>query len=137
MRRFSIKTCSFVLLSLLVMFIISCDNEIKIHSSVMGEAIATPSTAKNGDKINLSIGGNISASGTSAVNGKEYYPTIHYLIDGNEVAISPEKAIPFNAEYQITNLSIGEHILSVNITSSSEDATYDNQVTPSTIIVTE
>lgn len=40
---------------------------------VVGIAIATPDTIKNGDEVTFSIGGDVAVSGTSSVNGREYY----------------------------------------------------------------
>lgn len=122
-------------------FMASCEEEAKVNvdlsSEVVGKAIATPSTIKNGEEIVLSIGGVISASDKTTINGKEYYPIIHYLIDGNEVAKSAETTLPFSAKYTVHNLSVGEHVISVDITSSREEAFFENNVSSSTITVLE
>lgn len=136
MKSFSIKIFSFVLMCLLTIGLMSCD-KVELHSSVWGKTIATPSTAKHGDEIKLSIGGLISGSGTTTINGKEYHPVVHYLIDEKEVATSSEKEIPFSAKYKVENLSIGEHVLSVRISSSRSGAFYENKVATSVISVVE
>lgn len=138
MKSVILKKMLFVFLCLSAIFITSCSKtEADINDSVVGEAVATPSIVKNGDTIELSIAGFFSSSSYISINGEEYYPIVHYLIDGNEVATSSEKQLPFNAEYKVTNLSVGEHTLSVNITSSNKDAYYTNSVTTSKITVTE
>ena len=38
----------------------------------IGKIVATPSSVKNGDEITLEIGGNVSASGETIINGKGY-----------------------------------------------------------------
>lgn len=119
-----------------VIFAASC-SKTEINSSLKGEAVASPSVVKNGDKIKLSKAGFFSSSSYGSINGKEYYPIVHYLIDGNEVATSSEKELPFDTYYTATNLSVGEHILSVNVTTLHKDAYYENQVTTSKITVTE
>ena len=126
-----------VLLIAMATTLFSC-SKVEINSTVMGRAIATPSTVRNGDKVQLTIGGPISGAGSSSINGKEYYPVVHYLIDGVEVADSEEKGLPFSATYTVEDLAIGEHTLSVSITPShSGEDSYTNKVTPSTITVIE
>lgn len=116
------------------LFMSSCA---KVDSAVVGTAIATPDTVKNGDEVTFSIGGNVAVSGTSSMNGREYYPIIHYLIDGEEVAKSSDKGLPFKANYTVKDLSLGEHSLTVEITASRKTANYENLVKSSTITVTE
>lgn len=123
-------------LSLLAFTSCSDDEDVTINASVSGTAKASPSDVKNGDEISLTIGGT-SHSSASEINGKEYYPVIHYLIDGTEVAVSNEKELPFTAKWVVKDLSVGEHTLSVDITSSRKGATYENKVLPSTITVIE
>lgn len=140
MKSFSIKIFSFVLMCLLTMGLMSCEESferIEIYSSVFGNAIANPSTVENGDEIELSIGGSVAGSDETTINGKEYHPVVHYLIDEKEVATSSEKEIPFSAKYKVENLSIGEHVLSVRISSSRSGAFYENKVATSVISVVE
>lgn len=123
-------------MSLLVLISCSDDVDVTINSSVSGTAKANPSDVKNGDKISLTISGT-SHSSSSEVNGKEYYPVIHYLVDGTEVAVSNIKKLPFTAKWVVQNLSVGEHTLSVDITPSIEGAIYENKVSSSKISVIE
>lgn len=118
-------------------FVIACNDYSIVQTTVLGTAVADPSTASNGDEVELSIGGGITSSGTVSINGKEYCPVIHYLIDGKEVAKSSDKDIPFKATYILKDLPIGEHELSVEITSSHKGGQYDNAVKSSTITITE
>lgn len=116
----------------------SCDDElVEIHSSIIGEVISTPSTVKNGQVITLSIGGNIVSSSSMSVNGREYYPVIHYNIDGQKIVTSAEKSLPYNAEYTVRDLSIGEHTLTVTITGAGKRTIYENKITSSKLYVTE
>lgn len=119
------------------MLVVSSCDKTEFSSVVLGVAEAMPSIVKNGDEIVLSIGGKISSSGSSSVNGKEFYPVVHYLIDGNEVAVSSSKEMPFEAKCVVSNMSVGEHALTVNITGSRKGAHFDNNVSSSTILVTE
>lgn len=134
------RKCFFFLILMSVMSLFaftSCDDEdVTINHSVSGSAEATPSDVKNGDEISLTIGV-ISHSSSSEINGNEYFPIIHYLIDGVEVAVSNEKKLPFTAKWVVKDLPVGEHTLSVNITPSREGATYENKVYPSKITVIE
>lgn len=127
---------SLILLSLITIGLISCKG-VEIRSSVLGKTVATPSTVKNGDNIVFSIGGLITSSSSVTVNGKIYYPIVHYLIDGEEVVVSTEKEIPFKAEYKVENLTVGEHTLSVSISSSDNNAIYENEVSTSMFTVIE
>ncbi len=138
MRTF--KSIGMALLAVIVCInLAACsdDDEVKVTSDIMGAAVATPSSAKNGDEISLSIEGNISGSGTASVNGELHYPVIHYLIDGNEVAVSTETTLPFHATYQVEGLTPGEHVLSVNIIPSHENDEYHNRISLATITITE
>ena len=141
MMKFEItKSLAIIVLGLFLALMASCkpeDEEVTITSDVYGNAMATPSTVKNGDEINLSIGGVATASGSVIVDGKEYYPIVHYLIEGNEVAVSAEKEMPFNAIYKVENLTVGEHILSVSITPSFSRAQFVNKIVGSVITVVE
>lgn len=138
MNRLKFKMFSSLLVVVLMLSTASCDPdpEVTIDSVVTGTANATPSYVQNGDSLTLSIKG-ISISSYSEVNGKGYYPVVHYLIDGVEVAISSEKGQPFTAIYIVENLTKGEHTLSVNIKPSRSGANFRNAVSPSTIMVTE
>lgn len=127
---------SLILLSLITIGLISCKG-VEIRSSVLGKTVAAPSTVKNGDNIVFSIGGLITSSSSVTVNGKNYYPIVHYLIDGEEVVVSTEKEIPFKAEYKVENLTVGEHTLSVSISSSDNNAIYENEVSTSMFTVIE
>ncbi len=124
-----------VLLSIILLSsaLTSCYEE--YNSSVTGQATATPSTASNGDTITLSIGGFISSSGEATIGHKKYYPIIHYLIDGKEVATSREKSCPFNATYIVKDLSDGEHIITVEVSGSRKNANFENKVGYSTLNV--
>lgn len=113
----------------------SCE-KIEFSTSLTGQAKATPSTVKNGDVIKLSVGG-ISASGSTTINGKEYYPIVHYLIDGKEVAVSNGKTLPFEVSYTVEGLSVGKHTLSANITPSLKGAEFENKVSNSEITVVQ
>lgn len=118
------------------MALASCEKD-EVKSLVIGKIVATPSSAKNGDEITLEIGGGVSASGETIINGKEYHPIIHYLIDGKAVVKSSETTLPFNAKYIIKDLAIGEHALSVDITSSRKGAIFENKVRSTTITILE
>lgn len=108
-----------------------------IQSSVIGVATSSQNNVRNGDEITLSISGSISASGYTSINGKEYYPVVHYCIDGVEVAVSEEKKFPFNASFKVNGLSLGEHTLSVDVTGSSKHASYNNNVRSSVFTISE
>lgn len=123
--------------SLFLTIACSKDEEVTVKTEILGKAEATPSTVKNGDEITLGIGGIISSSSTATINGKEYYPVIHYLVDGSEVAVSTDKKSPFNATYKVNDLSVGEHTLSVRITPSESGAIFENKVSESKITVVE
>lgn len=135
MNKLKIKVFWLLLLTVLMLSAASCE-KVNIDSVVTGTATATPSYVQNGDSLTLSIKG-ISISSYSEVNGKEYYPVVHYLIDGVEVAVSSEKIQPFTAKYKVDNLAIGGHTLSVSIKPSRGDASFRNAVSPSIIMVTE
>ena len=136
MKSISIKMYSLILLSLITIGLISCKG-VEIRSSVLGKTVATPSTVKNGDNIVFSIGGLITSSSSVTVNGKNYYPIVHYLIDGEEAVVSTEKETPFKAEYKVENLAVGEHTLSVSISSSDNNAMFENEVLTSIFTVIE
>lgn len=128
-----------VIVSCTVIAFSSCgpcpDPIIEITASITGQAKATPSTVKNGDVIKLSIEGLISSSSSISINDKDYNPIVHYLIDGKEVAVSEDKSLPFSASYTVEGLSVGQHTLSVNITSSTKGAEFENKVSSSQITV--
>lgn len=133
------KSLAITVLGLFLALMASCkpeEEEVKITSDVYGNAMATPSTVKNGNEINLSIGG-VTVSGSVIVDGKEFYPIVHYLIDGNEIAVSAERKMPFNATYKVDNLTVGEHDLSVSITPSASGAQFINMIVGSVITVVE
>lgn len=137
MLKHEVKVLSYLFSVVLLLSFVSCEKtKTEIDSVVTGTAAANPSVVKNGDDIILTIGG-ISFSDYTKINGEEYYPIIHYLVDGEEVALSEEKEQPFTAKWKVQNLSEGEHGLSVKITSSRDGATYENNVLPSTITVIE
>ena len=115
----------------------SDDDEVKLTSDIVGAATASPSSAKNGDEISLSVEGIINSSGTASVNGELHYPVIHYLIDRKEVAVSTETTQPFRATYKVEGLTPGEHVLSVNIIPSHENDEYHNRISSATITITE
>ncbi len=52
-----------------VIALASCEKD-EVKSLVIGKIVATPSSVKNGDEITLEIGGNVSASGETIINGK-------------------------------------------------------------------
>ena len=62
------------------LFFASCDKE-EFKTTVLGKVVATPSIVTNGEELILKIEGNASASGEATVNGKKYYPVVHYLVD--------------------------------------------------------
>ena len=103
------KFATIVVFGLFFVSMTSCEEEkkIAITSDVFGKAVATPSTVRNGDEINLSIG-DVAVSGSVTVDGKEYYPIVHYLIGDKEVAVSAEKEMPFSAIYGVNNLTVDE-----------------------------
>ena len=102
---------------------------------VVGKVVANPTMVSNGEEISLEIGGTISASGQVTMNGKDYHPVVYYLIDGDEVVKSTESTLPFSARCKIENLTIGEHVISVDIKSSRSEATFENKVSPTMITV--
>ncbi len=114
-------------------------NDVEVNGKVTGKVVATPSTVKNGDEIELEIGGTsiISVSVQLTINGKRFYPVVHYLIDGKEVTESSETEMSYKAKCAITGLAVGEHTVSVNITGSQEGANYENNVASTTITVVE
>lgn len=118
------------------LFFASCDKE-EFKTMVLGKVIATPSIVKNGEELILKIEGNASASGEATVNGKKYYPVIHYLVDGKKVATSSETSLPFNAKCIINDLAKGEHTISVEITGSQKEVIVENKVSSTTITVHE
>lgn len=119
-----------------VIILSSCEKD-EVRTIVEGKVVATPSIVKNGDEIAFKIGGNYSMIEDITINGKDYHPIIHYLIDGKEVVISSETTLPFNAKYTIKDLTIGEHILSVDITSSREGGIFENEVSSTIITILE
>lgn len=119
-----------------VIILSSCEKD-EVGTIVEGKVVATPSIVKNGDEIAFKIGGNYSMIEDITINGKDYHPIIHYLIDGKEVVISSETTLPFNAKYTIKDLTIGEHILSVDITSSREGGIFENEVSSTIITILE
>jgi len=128
-----------LLLTLVVgLFLTSCDKEeFKIGFTVLGKVVATPSIVANGEELTLKIEGNISASGEATINGKKYYPVVHYLLDGKEVATSSETSLPFNAKCIIKDLETGEHTISVEVIGSQKEVIVENKVTSTNITVQE
>lgn len=118
------------------LFMSSCTKD-EFNSSVYGKVIATPSTVKNGDDIVLEIGGIFSCSEDAKINGKNFYPIAHYLLDGKEIAISSDKKVPFKAKYTINDLAVGEHVISVDIVGSRKGAFFENKVVSTKITVLE
>lgn len=114
----------------------SCGVE-EFNSTVNGKVVVTPSTVKNGDEIALEIGGTISASGNATINGKEFYPIVHYLLDGREIAISSDNKLPFKANCTINDWTVGEHEISVDIVGSRKGAIFENKVVSTKITVVE
>lgn len=114
----------------------SCDEE-EFNSTVYGKVVVTPSTVKNRDEIALEIGRTISASGNATINGKKFYPIVHYLLDGREIAISSDKDLPFKANCTINDLTVGEHEISVDIVGSRKGAIFENKVVSTKITVVE
>lgn len=128
-----------LILGLFPLLISACNpnsiDKIRIQSTVVGVAKSTPSITKLGEELTFTIEGNITSSSVISVNGEEYYPIIHYLIDGKDVVTSAEKTMPFKASYVVTDLSIGEHVLSVEITGSHKIDTYINSVGSSILTI--
>lgn len=114
----------------------SCDKE-EFKTMVLGKVVVTPSIVTNGEELILKIEGNASASGEATVNGKKYYPVVHYLVDGKKVATSSETSLPFNAKCIINDLAKGEHTISVEISGSQKEVIVENKVSPTTITVQE
>lgn len=114
----------------------SCDKE-EFKTMVLGKVVVTPSIVTNGEELILKIEGNASASGEATVNGKKYYPVVHYLVDGKKVATSSETSLPFNAKCIINDLAKGEHTISVEITGSQKEVIVENKVSSTTITVQE
>lgn len=108
---------------------------ISVQSTIVGTANSSPSIARIGEELTFTIGGGITSSSTVSINGKEYYPVVHYLLDGVEVVVSTEKDMPFKASYLVKDLSIGDHVLSVEMTGSNKNVTYINMVGTSTITI--
>ena len=119
------------------LFMSSCDKDPDPIFSVDGKVVVTPSKIINGDNVVLEIGGMISTSANATINGKEFYPIVHYLLDGREIAISSDKDLPFKAKYTINDLAVGEHEISVDITSSRKGAIFENKVVSTKITVLE
>lgn len=136
MKNINIKFFSVLLFTTIAVILFSCDDKEEFKTSVDGNVSVNPNIAKNGDILNLSISG-FSSSSYGTINGKETYPIVHYLIDGNEVVTSEEKSVPFNAVYKIKNLSIGQHVVSINITSPNDFDYYDNQISNAILTVIE
>lgn len=127
-----------ILLSAFLLSVVlsSCDCD-EFYSDIMGKATATPSMVSNGDTITLSVGGIISGSGEATIGHKKYYPIVHYLIDGQEVAVSKEHSTPFYATYVVKKLTPGDHIVTVEVNGSRKKAHYENHVGASTLSVKE
>ncbi len=118
----------------------SCDKEefkAEFKTTVLGKVVAVPSIVSNGEELILKIEGIVSASGEATINGKKYYPVVHYLVDGKKVATSPETSLPFNAKCIINDLAKGEHTISVEITGSQKEVIVENKVSSTTITVQE
>lgn len=118
----------------------SCDKEefkTEFKTAVLGKVVAVPSIVSNGEELILNIEGIVSASGEATINGKKYYPVVHYLVDGKKVATSPETSLPFNAKCIINDLAKGEHTISVEITGSQKEVIVENKVSSTTITVQE
>lgn len=98
-------------------------------------AVASTDTVRNGDTIDLKVSGWFPDS--IAVNGIEVIPVVHYLIDGQEVAVSSETEFPFGAQWVVSGLTVGEHTLSAKITSKDGNVTFADSVKSSTITVVE
>lgn len=129
-----LSSCGVFIILSLALTACDSDDDIKIEwGNIYGVANAEPSSFMNGDNIIFSIGG-ISVGNYVKMDGKEYYPTFHYLLDGEEVAVSSEKELPFRAQYTANGLTPGEHTLSVDITAPKQ-CSFENKIVSSTIIV--
>ena len=95
-----------------IVSVISCEEaDRQVIESITMDAIITiePDIVKVGDEILLTLD-NVKFDKDL---DERYYPVVHYLIDGNEIAVSIENEEPFAAKYIVTGLATGKHIVTI------------------------
>lgn len=90
--------------------------------------------------VNLTIGaavGQRSDLRIVNISGVDYAPDVIYKIDGQEVGTSSDYAKFFALPYDVKNLSLGQHTLSVEVPKTYHNITYVVDVKSSTFEVVE
>lgn len=104
----------------------SCGEE-EFEGNVYGNALMTVNQdgkdsriteVHRGDKVNLCIGPTAEKSmqiNIVSISSIVYYPEVHYLIDGQEVGKTTDYKTAFSLPYEVKDLEVGKHTLSVDI----------------------
>jgi hypothetical protein len=124
-------------LSLVCLFSACPDPEVSGTYPIMGTITATPQTAKNGDVIQLSLGGNLAVTMGASVNGKELVTTLSYYIDGEKVAESTDWEKGYQCTYTVKDLSVGSHEITAHCTANFKDYEIIENLTPGTLEILE
>lgn len=123
--------------------------ENEFEGKITGAAIMTTADASNsqridqvriGDKVKLTIGATAEQPcGLSIViiSGVSYAPEVHYCIDGQRVGKSRDENTFFAVDYEVKDLTPGQHTLSVDVPDMYGNINYTVRVQPTTFNVVE
>lgn len=135
-----------VFLALAVGALISCGEE-EFEGNVFGNALMSVArdgkeyrvtTVHSGDKVNLRIGATEEKAlqiNIVTISKIVYFPEVHYIIDGLEVGVSNDYKTAFSLPYEIKDLEVGQHTISVDIPQIYKNIFYNTDVLSTTFTV--
>ena len=119
--------------------LVSCDDddEIKGSTTFHGKVIVNPLSVKQNENITFCIGeggfssDNVSVgiSSSTTINGKDVIKSVSYFIDGTKVAECSDKANKYSVSYNVENISIGNHVVTVKCSSNFKNYTIEEHIT--------
>lgn len=123
-----------------------CDSDeylLEGYSSFYGRVVVNPSIVKMNEFVTFSIGDFtisaddvfVSINSSTMIDGKDVIKSISYYVDGKKVAEGSDKENGYSASWQVTNVSVGSHVVSAKCTSNFNGYTIGENIIQETLVV--
>lgn len=145
MKYFKCMLLTFVMIFSTVLYG-GCDSDeylLEGYSSFYGRVVVNPSIVKMNEFVTFSIGDFtisaddvfVSINSSTMIDGKDVIKSISYYVDGKKVAEGSDKENGYSASWQVTNVSVGSHVVSAKCTSNFKGYTIGENIIQETLVV--
>lgn len=137
----TLKECSVMIAMLCTfIFVLGCDKtEVSGSISISGKVDVSPSIAKVGDEVTITILGidDFLKGSSTNINGKETLKSIVYYIDGDEISESSDRVSKFTIKYKVSELAVGAHTVTARCESNFKDVVIKENISSGSLTIEE